>query len=184
VGFLRKWKNRADSRTYYAWRNMRARCYNPKSDSYPHYGGRGIKVCAEWLDDFDHFFEDMGAAPEGMTLERCDNNAGYSPRNCRWATCKEQSNNKRSNRLLEVGGVVRTMTEWAEIRGLATDTVHHRLARMGTERALSPGSLVPSWRHGTRQGYEKYKCKCQECRASNTLRHRLRRARKQEGDSV
>jgi hypothetical protein len=73
---------------------MIQRCTNPKQKAYKHYGGRGIKVCKRWRD-FRHFLTDMGLRPDGMTLDRRDNDKGYTPDNCRWATQVEQIANRR-----------------------------------------------------------------------------------------
>lgn len=80
--------------TYNTWMNMIQRCTNANAPGYKHYGGRGITVCERWLK-FENFLADMGERPEGLTLDRIDNDGNYEPGNCRWATCEQQNANRR-----------------------------------------------------------------------------------------
>jgi hypothetical protein len=155
---------------------MRNRCYSSKNPSFEHYGGRGIEVCQQWRDDFDQFVADMGQAPEGRSLDRIDNDLGYSPENCRWATIKEQLNNQRRNHRITHDGQTQTLAQWADQLGIRVDTLHKRIGRMSAEKALQSG-VLREWQHGTRQGYEFHKCRCDLCNAANNKRMRDRRAR-------
>lgn len=121
------------------WMGMRQRCENPKCEAYPSYGGRGIKVCSRWLI-FENFSADMGVPPQkGMTLDRFpDNDGDYEPGNVRWATKKEQANNRRSSRLLTFGGETLTVSQWEDRQGFARGAISGRLWSGWTvERAIT-----------------------------------------------
>ena len=133
------------TRLYKIWRGMIQRCRDTNYPSYKYYGGRGIDVCRGWSDfnAFEKWALDNGydeRASRGVcTLDRKDNEKGYSPDNCRWVTYKKQMRNVRTNRLITYGGVTKTMVEWAETRGLSESTLHARLNKLGwsVERALN-----------------------------------------------
>ncbi len=99
---------------YNVWKGIKQRCYNPRHTHYDSYGGRGIKMCDSWRDSFEAFYEDMGPRPKGQTLDRIDNDKGYSKENCRWATRKTQSRNTRSNHMVTFDGVEMTLKELSE----------------------------------------------------------------------
>jgi len=105
--------------TYQSWSNMLRRCYNKKNIAYERYGGRGIKVCSNWKNNFVLFLDDMGERPEGLTLERIDNDGNYTPENCKWATRKEQGNNKTNNILITDNSVTKTQSGWASAIGIS-----------------------------------------------------------------
>lgn len=97
------------------WEGMKDRCYNPNNKKYVDYGGRGIKICDEWLvyQNFESWAINTGYE-KGLTIERIDFNKEYCPENCKWATWKEQQNNKRNNKYLEYKGRKQTLAQWCE----------------------------------------------------------------------
>lgn len=115
--------------TYSIWLTMIARCHCPTSMGYPSYGARGIRVCERWRT-FEHFLADMGARPPGTSIDRINNDGDYEPDNCRWATKKEQDNNRRTTQFLEVWGIRRPIMDWARRVGVSVKTIRQRL-KMG-----------------------------------------------------
>jgi len=118
---------------------MKMRCLNPNNPGFSQYGGRGITICDRWVDSFQNFLEDMGERPTGMTLDRWpDQNGGYEPGNVRWATVRDQQNNRRYTVVIEHRGVRRALTEWAEETGITTESLYKRIHVYGwsPEKAL------------------------------------------------
>ncbi len=116
------------SSTYQSWISMRQRCFNKKHTAYKRYGGRGITICKSW-DDFANFLEDMGERPECLTLDRIDNDKGYSPDNCRWATRRQQQNNRINNRLIEHNGKTKTLSQWSRELKMDISCINLRLKK-------------------------------------------------------
>jgi hypothetical protein len=119
---------------------MKSRCLNPKSQQYHNYGGRGIKVCEQWLDSFESFLADMGPRPSSMhSIDRIDNDGNYEPGNCRWATMREQSSNRRATRIVTFAGKKMTVHELSELCGVPLPRLKTRLGRgWPVERAIVP----------------------------------------------
>lgn len=109
------------TRAYAAWRNMRQRCTRPTHPQYADYGGRGITVCERWAS-FENFLQDMGEPAAGLSLDRIDNDKGYSPENCRWATASVQASNKRKQ-LVAYRGQLYTRAELAAQLGVPYTTL-------------------------------------------------------------
>lgn len=115
---------------YKAWRSMLGRCYLETNPSYPDYGGRGVTVCDKWRESFETFAADVGRKPfRGAQLDRIDNDGNYEPGNVRWASAKEQANNRRSNRIVEWGGQSMTVQQWGEHLGIDPQKIRNRLRR-------------------------------------------------------
>lgn len=104
---------------YIIWRNMISRCYKNYNDDYENYGGRGIRVCKRWKNSFENFLDDMGPRPsKKRTLDRIDNEKHYTKNNCRWATARQQSNNRRSNLNITYKDETLTQVQWCRKLGL------------------------------------------------------------------
>lgn len=116
------------SKTYRVWSAMKSRCESTNHKQYDRYGGRGIKVCTRWSGSFLNFLNDMGHKPFGKSIDRIDNDKNYCKSNCRWATAIQQNNNRGVyNRRLTFNSQTKTLSEWAKIAKLNTDTLWHRL---------------------------------------------------------
>ena len=127
-------------RLHTIWAMMKQRCANRNHRSYRNYGGKGVSVCKEWLHDFESFKDWAFASgyTDKLTLDRIDGNGNYCPENCRWATYKEQGNNRNNNRLITYNGETHTMSEWCDITGLSKATVYCRLREgWSVERTLT-----------------------------------------------
>jgi hypothetical protein len=126
---MAKWQNPTQTPTYFSWKDMRRRCLKNNFSQWKDYGGREIRICDRWVNDYDAFVEDMGLRQPGMTLERVDNDKGYSKDNCCWATRTVQNRNNRRNRYLEYQGQRKLLTDWAADLGIAVSTLHERLTK-------------------------------------------------------
>lgn len=113
---------------YKIWSGMKSRCLNPSDPAFKDYGGRGIKVCKRWLK-FENFYSDMGPRSRGLTLDRINNDGGYSKSNCRWASRATQSNNRRSNRVIKLNGVSMSLADMVRVTGIGRDKIKRRLNR-------------------------------------------------------
>lgn len=114
---------------YRVWIAMVRRCHCPNDNGFQYYGGRGIEVCKEWRESVEQFFADMGPRPAGSSIDRINNDGHYEPGNCRWATTKEQSRNRRNNRFLTIRGRTLTIADWVSESGVDRGTVFFRLKR-------------------------------------------------------
>lgn len=115
---------------YSSWQSMITRCTNKNHKSYENYGARGITVSEEWLD-CANFFRDMGARPDGMTLERIDNSKGYFKENCKWATRAEQNRNHRRNIMITFNGKTQCLKDWAIETQIKYDVLIARINKLG-----------------------------------------------------
>lgn len=118
-------------RLFSIWANMKSRCYNPNTDHYSSYGARGIRVCEEWLNDFQAFYDwaMKNGYRDDLTIDRIEVNGNYEPGNCRWATSKRQANNTRRCVKVILNGETKTLSEWCDLLGINYRTVQDRRRR-------------------------------------------------------
>ena len=120
---------------YSAWRAMIQRCRNGNHPEFENYGARGITVCDKWADSFEAFLSDMGVRPSSRhSIDRVNNEKGYSPENCRWATGSQQMRNTRGNHWIEIDGQRKLITDWAIEKDIHFTTICHRIERGMSER--------------------------------------------------
>ena len=132
---------------YNVWKNIIRRCYSKVSPFYPNYGGRGIKVCDRWRDNFAYFLEDMGERPFfRASIDRTDNNGDYSPENCRWANDEMQANNKRRHTYILFNNKRMTIAQAARAAGVHSGTIRSRIKYgISGEDLFYKGHLKTKW---------------------------------------
>lgn len=137
----------SNTRIYDLWQGIKNRCYKHSAQSYARYGARGITMCDEWKNDFTAFYKwaMLNGYSDELEIDRIDNDGNYCPDNCRWATHKEQANNRRTNVFITYQDKTLTLQQWAEEKGINESTLYSRIKRNGwsLDRALN----IPSRRY-------------------------------------
>jgi hypothetical protein len=127
-----KTHGRSKTREYDTWLNMNRRCRDKNNTAYKNYGGRGINVCDSWRESFENFLNDMGKAPSSKhTIDRINNDGGYGPENCRWATREQQNNNYSRNIFIDIDGKRQSLKKWCDELGLLYQTTRQRIKTLG-----------------------------------------------------
>lgn len=121
------------TRLYRIWNGIKNRCFNPNYHRYSDYGGRGIKVCDEWKNDFQSFYDwsMSNGYSDNLTIDRINNDGNYEPSNCRWVGLKVQANNSRHCNNIQFNGEVHSISEWARITGIPRYTLNNRINKYG-----------------------------------------------------
>ena len=114
---------------YSRWQGIIKRCYNPSSENYKFYGGKGVTVCDQWRESFILFLADMGPCPTGYEIDRTDNTKGYAPGNCAWVTPQQNKRNMSNNHLVTINGETKLVVEWCAIFNINKHTVYQRIHR-------------------------------------------------------
>lgn len=127
-----------EKRLYGCWQDMKNRCYNKNRKKYKNYGMRGIAVCDEWKSDFQSFYEwaKNNGYQDNLTLDRIDVNGNYEPKNCRWATQKEQANNKTTNHKIKINGVVKNLSEWLSDYNMSDSSYRNKKSKGKTDKQI------------------------------------------------
>lgn len=127
-GCINRKHGKFGTRLYNTYSHMKERCYNKHNKHYKDYGARGIIICNEWKDDFQAFYDWSinNGYKDNLTIDRIDNNKGYSPSNCRWVNAKTQANNRRSNIYLTYNGKTQTISQWSDELGIPRGRIYMR----------------------------------------------------------
>lgn len=135
---------KCNTKLYTTWKNIKQRCYNKNYNRYIDYGGRGIAVCQEWLHDFNCFYNWAinNGYQENLTIDRIDNNKGYSPENCRWVDIKTQCNNTRRNVRLTYNNKTQTIAQWGHELNVSVDKISARHRAGWTDKECLFGKEV------------------------------------------
>lgn len=141
LNFENKTHGKTHTPLYRVWDGMKTRCFNKNSKDFKRYGGRGIVVCDTWKVDFQSFYDwaIKSGYKNGLSIDRIDVNGNYEPKNCRWATIKQQSNNKRTSKIICYKGESKTLSEWCEELGLNYSRTNARLniCKWSVEKAFN-----------------------------------------------
>ena len=154
-----KWKTETERLLADRWHRIEQRCYNPHDKNYPRWGGRGIKMCDEWLHDKRAFIDwgiKTGFRPE-LEIDRIDNNKGYSPDNCRWVTDSDQANNRTNNRFITVENEEKSCGRWDKYLGLLPGYTWSYMNRNGKE---ATSEMIYERMNGIYDPSNKHSCSC------------------------
>lgn len=122
---------------FFMWMNIKARCYKKNHPEYKNYGKRGIKMCDEWLNSFERFFNYIGLRPSGkLSLDRIENDGNYEPGNVRWATDEVQNNNRRANKFIEFEGKKMTVPQWSKFKDIPKSAIYYRFTKGWTAQDI------------------------------------------------
>lgn len=129
------------SRELKSYTHAKSRCFNPNDEKFPQYGGRGITMCSEWVNDAAKFISDMGPCPPGLTIDRINPNGNYEPGNCRWATSHQQARTRTDNVLVEYQGATMVLKDYAALVGVNYKSLHARLKYKGNTLEQATAAL-------------------------------------------